>query len=78
MKEADAKRTTKHKIGVFYLDPRNPDSAYCRLDEHHELIVHKTDEGIVLDVWPDGGAESAWSTYYFDSEMLPSKAGVKR
>lgn len=73
MKEADIKR--KPKIGKFYLDPRNPDSAYCRLDAKHELIVHKTDEGIVLDVFPDGGAESAWTNYFFDSEMLPDVEG---
>lgn len=63
----------ERKVGVFYLDPRNPDSAYCPLDDKHELIVHKTDEGIVLDVWPDGGAESVWSTYFFDNEMLPEE-----
>ena len=71
MKEPDAKRTTKPKIGEFYLDPRNPDSAYCRLDETHELIIHKTDEGVVLDVWPAGGSETVWSTWHLDTEMLP-------
>lgn len=69
--DAPGEVPTAPVIGEFYLDPRNPDSAYVRLDEKHELIVHKTDEGIVLDVWKDGGAESLWSAWFTDSEMLP-------
>lgn len=41
-----------------------------RLDDKHTLIIKRTDEGIVLDTWRDGGTESVWSTYFFDSEML--------
>jgi len=64
---------TKHPIGVFYTKPDHLDSAYVRLDEQHELIVHKSDEGVVLDVWKDGGDQDGpvWSTYHFDNEMIP-------
>jgi len=48
-------------------------AAELRLDEKHTLIVHKTDEGVVLDVWEDGGREAVWSTYHFTSEMLPEE-----
>lgn len=60
-------------VGTFRLQEENPDSAYVRLDVQHELIVRKSDEGIVLDVWKDGGDQDGpvWSTYHFDSEMVP-------
>lgn len=60
-------------VGVFRLQEENPDSAYVRLSPNHELIVHKSDEGIVLDVWKDGEDQDGpvWSTYHFDNEMMP-------
>lgn len=61
------------KPGVFRLQEENPDSAYCRLDKEHELIVHRSDEGIVLDVWKDGGDQDGpvWTTYFYDDELMP-------
>jgi hypothetical protein len=60
-------------VGVFRLQEENPDSAYVRLDEQHELIAHRSDEGIVLDVWKDGGDQDGpvWTTYFYDDEMMP-------
>jgi hypothetical protein len=60
-------------VGVFRLQEENPDSAYVRLSPQHELIVHKSDEGIVLDVWKDGKDQDGpvWTTYFFDDELVP-------
>lgn len=57
----------------FRLDPEHPDATYVRLDDTHELIITRTDEGIVLDSWKDGEDEDGpvWSTYHFTSEMVP-------
>jgi len=47
--------------------------AELRIDDDHVLIIHAADEGLVVDVWLDGGEASVWSTYYFYSEMLPEE-----
>lgn len=49
--------------------------AELRLDDDHVLIIHAADEGIVLDVWPDGGDESVWSMWELYNEMLPEENG---
>lgn len=43
------------------------------LDDNHTLVIHKADEGIVLDVWNNQDDASVWSTYHFTSEMLPEE-----
>jgi hypothetical protein len=42
----------------------------CRLDRDHTLIIHRSDEGIVLDVWRQGEREAVWGRYFFDGEMI--------
>lgn len=63
------------KPGVFRLQEENPDSAYCRLSKEHELIVHRSDEGIVLDVWKDGKDQDGpvFTTYFFDDDLMPDE-----
>jgi hypothetical protein len=43
------------------------------LDEQHTLIIHRADEGVVLDVWRKEEEDGAtWSTYFFADEMMES------
>jgi hypothetical protein len=44
-----------------------------KLDDKHTLLIHRADEGVVLDVWTEGAEECVWSNYFFDSEMLPEE-----
>lgn len=43
------------------------------LDDEHTLIIHRADEGVVMDVWKKGEEDgSTWSTYFFADEMMES------
>lgn len=44
------------------------------LNKSHMLLIHRTDEGIVLDVWRDtNDEEPVFSTYFFDDELMPEE-----
>lgn len=40
-----------------------------RLDDKRVLLISAADDGIVLDVWEDGGMESQWSSWFTYDEM---------
>lgn len=41
------------------------------LSDEHCLIIHRADEGLVMDVWFKGEDDgSIWSTYFFADEMM--------
>jgi len=45
-----------------------------KMDKKHTLIIHRSDEGIVLDVWADPeGDGPVFSTYFFDIELIPEE-----
>ena len=44
------------------------------LDEQHTLIIHRADEGVVMDVWRNGVEDGAtWSSYFFANEMMETE-----
>lgn len=44
------------------------------LDEQHTLIIHRADEGVVMDVWRNGVEDGAtWSSYFFADEMMETE-----
>jgi hypothetical protein len=51
-------------------DPQeNPDRAYVLVDGKFDVAIIRTDEGVVVDVYPKDGFETIATTYAFNSEV---------
>jgi hypothetical protein len=54
---------------LFTHEPEeNPDRAYVLVDGKFDVAIIRTDEGIVVDVYPAHGFETIATTYAFDSD----------
>lgn len=61
------------QLGKFKVDEESG-NVEMWLDEEHCLIIHRADEGIVMDVWKQGEEDGAiWSTYFFADEMMGAR-----
>jgi hypothetical protein len=48
---------------------QSPDRVYVMIDGIFDVHVIRTDEGVVVDIYPKDGMEPIASTYAFDSEL---------
>lgn len=46
-----------------------PNRMYVMVDDKFDVRIVRTDEGIVIDVYPYDGMEAVASTYAFDSKV---------
>ena len=51
-------------------DPlENPDRVYVLVDGKFDVAIIRTDEGVVVDVYPKDGFETIATTYAFDPDV---------
>lgn len=64
-------------VGEFHVDEEDRSRVSIRLSETATLCIHKSDEGIVLDVWDPAKDKHStiWTTYFFDTEMMGENDG---
>jgi hypothetical protein len=46
-----------------------PNRMYVMVDDKFDVRIIRTDEGIVVDIYPYDGMDAVASTYAFDSEV---------
>jgi hypothetical protein len=49
----------------------NPDRAFVLVDDKFDVAIIRTDEGVVIDVYPRHGIDVIASTYAFDTDAEP-------
>jgi hypothetical protein len=61
------------RFDIEHNPEENPDRVYVLVDGKFDVAIIRTDEGVVVDVYPKDGFETIASTYAFDSDCEQSE-----
>ncbi len=54
----------------FQADDSDKNRAYVLVDDRLELVIIRTDEGLVVDIYENGGIMTVATTYVLDNDLV--------
>lgn len=62
-------------MAKFQCDQTEDDQVYLTVDDRYSLTIIRTDEGIIVDVWPIENGEY-WDTPFTSVKVLDSDVAI--
>jgi hypothetical protein len=70
----DASSRNPGRFEIEHNPEDNPDRVYVLVDGKFDVAIIRTDEGVVVDVYPKDGFETIATSYAFDSDVEPESS----